>query len=171
MPARAPAGTPAKIIATPDLKQVSRLPVAPAGRLDVAGLLALEARCFATDRLSGRQYRRHLRSETAEVWLVRHRGLVVGSAVVFFRRQTTAARLYSLAVHPDYRGKGLARRLLRAAERRARARGARCLRLEVRQDNGAAIRLYQAHGYVCIGSRTHYYADGADAWRYQKGLQ
>jgi ribosomal protein S18 acetylase RimI-like enzyme len=40
----------------------------------------------------------------------------------------------------------------------------------VRQDNLAAQRLYERHGYRRIASVVAYYEDGADAWRYEKTL-
>jgi ribosomal protein S18 acetylase RimI-like enzyme len=44
------------------------------------------------------------------------------------------------------------------------------LRLEVRADNVAAIRLYERHGYRRIGRLAAYYDDGADGWRYEQPL-
>ena len=79
------------------------------------------------------------------------------------------ARLYSLAVDPQARGLGLARSLV-AAEAEALRRGAAALTLEVRVDNEAAIRLYEALGYRGLGRRSDYYEDGADALRYEKPL-
>jgi ribosomal protein S18 acetylase RimI-like enzyme len=89
---------------------------------------------------------------------------------VFLRRCSTIARLYSIAVDPVARGSGLGAALLAAAERAARRRGVRRLRLEVRQDNPAAIALYETRGYRRIGARAAYYEDGADAWRYERAL-
>jgi ribosomal protein S18 acetylase RimI-like enzyme len=40
----------------------------------------------------------------------------------------------------------------------------------VRQDNPAAIALYESRGYARIGVRKAYYEDGADAWRYARAL-
>jgi ribosomal protein S18 acetylase RimI-like enzyme len=55
-------------------------------------------------------------------------------------------------------------------EKAAADRGCRRLRLEVRQDNAAAIRLYERRGYRRFAARGTYYEDGADAWRYEKCL-
>ena len=43
-------------------------------------------------------------------------------------------------------------------------------RLEVREDNSRAIDLYEKNGYQPIGRKPAYYADGADALRYEKPL-
>jgi ribosomal-protein-alanine N-acetyltransferase len=137
---------------------------------EVPALAALEQRSFASDRMSARQYRRHVASPGAVVLVAHRDGLLAGSAVVFLRLGSDLARLYSIAVDPAARGTGLGAALLAAAERAARRRGARRLRLEVRQDNPAAIRLYETRGYRRVGARAAYYEDGADAWRYERAL-
>ncbi|WP_165418551.1 GNAT family N-acetyltransferase [Dyella amyloliquefaciens] len=136
---------------------------------DLDDLVALEESSFATDRLSREQYRRHLDSETAQVLVAsaNHRRFL-GTAVVFFRKGTKVARLYSIATHAEARGKGVGSALLEASEQLAKRRRCKVLRLEVRTDNNDAIRLYERLGYVRIGHYEHYYGDGADAWRYEK---
>ena len=138
---------------------------------DLDDLVALEETSFATDRLSRAQYRRHLDSETAQVLVAsaNHRRFL-GTAVVFFRKATRVARLYSIATSATARGKGVGSALLDAAEHAAKRRRCHALRLEVRTDNDAAIRLYERLGYQRIGHYERYYGDGADAWRYEKKL-
>lgn len=148
-----------------------RVTIRPARRSEVATLAALEQRSFATDRLSARQYRRHVGSPSAVVLVAEGTGgAVLGSAVVFLRAASRVARLYSIAVDAAARGRGIGAALLDAAEAVARRRGRTVLRLEVRQDNPAAIALYEARGYRRIGTRRGYYEDGADAWRYERVL-
>lgn len=138
---------------------------------DLDALLALEQASFDGDRLSPRQYRHHLRSASARLLIVEDGARLLGSAVLLFRRGTRVARLYSLAVDPAARGRGVGRRLLAAAERAARSRDCARIRLEVRADNLAAQALYETAGYRRCGQRKGYYADGADAWLYQKPLE
>ncbi len=138
---------------------------------DLDDLLALEESSFSSDRLSRAQYRRHLDSDSALVLVARaNRHRFVGSAVLFFRKGSAVARLYSLATLPESRGQGVGAALLKAAADVARRRGSRALRLEVRTDNNAAIGLYERHGFRRIGRYTQYYQDGTDAWRYEKAL-
>jgi ribosomal protein S18 acetylase RimI-like enzyme len=152
------------------------VPIQPALRVrradlaDLDALVELEQGSFTHDRLSRRQYRQHLGSSSARVLAARAEGCLVGAAVLFFRRGTQVARLYSLATAAASRGSGVGRRLLQAAEQAARQHGCRGLRLEVRTDNAAAIRLYESAGYARTGRRARYYEDGADAWRYEKPL-
>ena len=137
---------------------------------DLDALVDLELRAFSGDRLSRRQFRRHLRSDSVAVLVARDADRLLGDAVVFFRRDSAVARLYSLVSAPQARGRGLGRALLAAAEREARRRHCRSMRLEVRADNPDAIDLYERNGYARIGRKPGYYEDGADAWRYQKEL-
>jgi ribosomal protein S18 acetylase RimI-like enzyme len=138
---------------------------------DLDELVALEEHSFATDRLSRAQFRRHLDSDSAKVLVAStgpHRFL--GTAVVFFRKRSGVARLYSIATHHAARGQGVGSALLDAVEQLARRRRCRALRLEVRTDNHGAVRLYERLGYRRTGHATAYYEDGADAWRYEKLL-
>ena len=81
------------------------------------------------------------------------------------------ARLYSLAISAEARGRGVGEKLLVAAERDAARRGSARMRLEVRRDNAAAQRLYLRRGFRVIGERHAYYEDGYDALRYEKPLR
>lgn len=135
---------------------------------DLDDLVTLEEITFDSDRLTRAQYRRHLDSDSAQVLVAsaNHRHFL-GTAVLFFRKGCTVARLYSLATQPEARGKGVGSSLLEAAAEFAQRRHCRALRLEVRADNAAAVRLYERLGFQCIGEYQHYYQDGTNAWRYE----
>jgi len=138
---------------------------------DVPALLAIERASFATDRLSARQLRAHALGRTNSRFIVAIRDRrVVGNALVLLRRGSRRARLYSIVVDSTIRGSGIGERLLRRAEREARATGADRLGLEVRTGNAAALALYERHGYVRLARLRRYYEDGADAYRYAKAL-
>ena len=137
---------------------------------DLAALVLLENASFAGDRLSSRQWRAHVDSDSALVLVALDAGDVVGAALVFLRRGSRVARLYSIAVADAARGRGVGKRLLRRAESTARERGARTMRLEVRAGNAPARTLYEAVGYRRIGTLPGYYEDGSDGWRYERSL-
>lgn len=143
-----------------------RIEVRRAGISDLDALVALENRSFCGDRISRTQYRRHLVSETALVLVAATEHQLLGSAVLFFRKHSQSARLYSLATEPAARGRGLGRALLDAAINAAHQRGCSALHLEVRMDNSAAVALYERAGFSRSGCYNRYYEDGADAWRY-----
>ncbi len=138
---------------------------------DLDALVALETEAFEADRISRRSFRRLLESPTASFVVAEDGGRMAGYALILTRASTALARLYSLAVSPASRGRGIAAKLLAAAEEVAYDRGAIALRLEVRADNAGAIRLYERAGYRQFGAYMHYYEDFADALRYEKLLQ
>lgn len=67
-----------------------------------------------------------------------------------------AATLEAHFVAPWARGHGLAKALLQAAERQARADGFSVLKLSVRESQEAAITLYEENGYVHWGTLPTY---------------
>ena len=67
------------------------------------------------------------------------------------------AHIATLAVHPDYRELGIARRLLVTALAEAIHRGLRLATLEVRANNTVAQKLYRRFRFKVVGSRPRYY--------------
>jgi [ribosomal protein S18]-alanine N-acetyltransferase len=147
-----------------------RFLIRSAAPADAESLLRLENLAFDADRISARSFRRLIRSRTAACRLVRAGLQVAGYTLLLFRKGTTVARLYSIAVAADWRHVGLAAALVEDAEGVARLRGMTRLRLEVREDNLPAIRLYQRLGFRLTGAKAGYYADKATALRYEKRL-
>lgn len=145
--------------------------IRPARASDVDALDVIEVAVFATDRISRRSFRQLIDRGTAETLVAEVDGKVVGYAMVLFRRGSGVARLYSIAVSPDVSGQGVGRLLLEAAEDIAFEHDRMLLRLEVREDNARAIRIYENGGYRNIGSEPDYYEDGATAIRYEKMLR
>lgn len=149
----------------------AELPLTPARASDLDSLVALEHRCFANDRLSRRSFRRWLESDHCVFMVARDGECLAGYILVLFNRGTRLARMYSLAVNPDYRGRGLARRLILAGEEGARDSGRFYMRLEVSSENRGAITLYENLGYKQFGLYQDYYEDHTDALRYQKRIR
>ncbi len=147
---------------------VPRIRLAEKG--DVTKLVGLEATCFDSDRLSSRSYRSLLARASAMVVVAEQDDALVGAAVLLFNRATSIARLYSLAVLPSARGRGIGRLLMRALEAAALDRDSAVMRLEHRIDNGAAHALYESEGFAEVERLPDYYADGAPALRLERSL-
>ncbi|MDZ4760697.1 MAG: N-acetyltransferase [Alphaproteobacteria bacterium] len=148
----------------------SRVAVRAARLNDIESVERIEAASFVADRLSRRSLSHHIASETCDVLVAELNLDVVGYGLVFYRRTTRIARLYSIATAPEARGSGIARALIDACEAAGSRRGCSVLRLEVRIDNDAAIRLYRKLGYVQFGRHENYYEDGSPALRLEKPL-
>ena len=138
---------------------------------DLLSLLALEQSCFRHEQLSPRRMRHWLTADNGILLVASAGGELLGYSLTLTRRDSPAARLYSLAIAAHARGQGLARRLLARTERCCRQRGCRTLRLEVARGNRAAIQLYQARGFRQFGIHHAYYQDGQDALRMTKELE
>lgn len=65
--------------------------------------------------------------------------------------------MMNVAVHPDYRRKGVAESLIRTLIKWLRKKGSRSLSLEVRASNVQAIALYRKLGFSQVGKRPNYY--------------
>ncbi|WP_132255027.1 GNAT family N-acetyltransferase [Methylobacterium segetis] len=149
--------------------------VRPAARDDLDALVALEDAAFSTDRAERRAIRHAIRSPSMTLLVAVTEGergepVLVGAATLERRRGSRRARLSSIAVAPSRTGLGLGGLLLDAAEADARRHACTHLRLEVRADNSAGIRLYERRGYRRFAVKPDYYEDGMEAWRYEKAL-
>lgn len=138
---------------------------------DLDDLLALEESSFAGDRLSRRSFRHWITADRRIFLVAESDGKAVGYLLILLRRAIRLARLYSIAVDPNYRGGGIARRLLLEGERLAQERGRFYLRLEVSSRNHTAIALYRSLGYQQFGIYRDYYEDHGDAVRMQKRIR
>lgn len=67
--------------------------------------------------------------------------------------------LLTIAVAPQHRHQGIAKKLMKDFEAQAKAKGASEAFLEVAENNIAAIALYQLFGFKSEGYRKNYYAN------------
>lgn len=81
-----------------------------------------------------------------------------------FRLLPAEAHISTIAVHPDWRGKGLGDLLLLTVMEQALELGVSSVTLEVRPSNRVAQQLYRKYGFRFKGVHRGYYRDGEDAW-------
>ena len=120
----------------------------------VPQIAQLETLCFA-DPWSERSIASELDNQLA-FWLVAtEQAQVVG----YIGSQTVMAEtdMMNVAVHPDFRRKGIAEALIRTLVENLKEKGSHCLTLEVRASNMPAIALYEKLGFSEIGRRKNYY--------------
>ena len=82
-------------------------------------------------------------------------GNIVGALVIWLI--VDEAHIATIAVHPDYRHRGIGRRLLAEGLLQAAERGAVKSLLEVRSGNAEALHLYYGFGFKAVGLRPKYY--------------
>ena len=83
---------------------------------------------------------------------------------VGLRRQSAEAHISTIAVHPEWRDRGLGELLLLIAMEKAVELDAGAVSLEVRPSNQVAQHLYRKYGFRFTGVHRGYYRDGEDAW-------
>ncbi|BES71797.1 GNAT family N-acetyltransferase/peptidase C39 family protein [Marinobacter nanhaiticus D15-8W] len=137
---------------------------------DLDALVALENRCFSEDRISRRSFRRFIEVPRDRVLVAEQDGKLLGYSLVLMHKATRLARIYSIAVSDEARGQGLGERLVRQSETVAVEAGRIIMRLEVREDNASAIRLYRRLGYRQFGTYRDYYEDHGTALRFERRI-
>jgi ribosomal-protein-alanine N-acetyltransferase len=73
------------------------------------------------------------------------------------------SHILNVAVHPDFRRRGVGAALIGEAVAEARSRDAQLMLLEVRRSNLEARRLYRKFGFEERRLRRNYYGPGEDA--------
>lgn len=126
---------------------------------DLPRVLEIEEASFSTP-WSRATFRRILSQGNAGTVVATAEGTAVGYAVYWHVRDEV--ELGNLAVDPDHRRQGVARRLLHEVLASARREGAAALYLEVRESNRAARSLYGTEGFRNVGRRRGYYRSPAE---------
>ncbi len=128
---------------------------------DIAAVAALEAEVFPDpwpQHLYLQEVGQPLRFQRV---VYSEAGYLVG--YLFACWQLDELHVLKVATHPLHEGRGVASALMDQARAEATNSGGRALILEVRPSNRRAYRLYRHLGYVVLGRRPRYYADGEDA--------
>jgi len=71
-------------------------------------------------------------------------------------------QINNVAVHPDFRGKGLGEAALRLVLKQVREKDATYVMLEVRPSNTPALTLYRKLGFEVLGVRKAYYTNPSE---------
>ncbi len=127
---------------------------------DIEALYRLEVASFEKP-WSMTMFSGEFQNEAAHYYGVECDGCLVAYLGVWF--VCDEGQITNIAVHPSWRRKGLAGRLLKHLCRLAPQQGLTFLTLEVREHNSAAIRLYQKNGFQLVGRRKGYYENKEDA--------
>jgi ribosomal protein S18 acetylase RimI-like enzyme len=135
-------------------------------------LLGLEKACFAYDRLSRRSFHWMIKKAQSIFLVQEYKGELIGYGLVLINRGTSLARLYSICTLKAHQGHGLASKLIAELETKASdEEDCSYLRLEVKENNKGAIKLYQKLGYHKFTEKEDYYDDGQTALCFEKRIR
>lgn len=81
-------------------------------------------------------------------------GRLVGNVTLLPTRTNARYLVANVAVHPDFRRRGIARMLMAAVQEEVHRRQGKAILLQVDYDNESALGLYQSLGYEMRGSMT-----------------
>lgn len=137
---------------------------------DIKRLLDIENLNFNYDQLSRRNFHYFIQQGHCDLIMQLKNNIISAYGLLLYRKGSLKARLYSLAVHPDFHGQGCGEKLMRELEQVALQHQRYLISLEVKVSNSNAIRLYQKIGYVQFTIKLAYYADGQDALCFEKKL-
>jgi ribosomal-protein-alanine N-acetyltransferase len=123
---------------------------------DIPEILAIENVSFPTP-WADHAFLSELRNKFAYYNVAVHDGKVVGYCGMWLF--SGEAHITTIAVHSDWRGRGLAKTFMNTLINHARSHGAITMILEVRPSNSAARILYKNMGFRQIGCRRNYYLE------------
>lgn len=135
---------------------------------DVEAVLEIEQRNFR-DPWTRRAFLAEIETTpVAQPLVVEYANRIIGYVVPWF--VADELQIANLAIHEDFRRRGLARQLITHLGERARQKGCNLAHLEVRRSNLAARKLYEALGFHTTGERRDYYGPQEDALLMSKKL-
>ena len=122
-------------------------------------LYQIEGECFDQEAFTKQQIAYLLTDYNTIAFVAKADGDIAGFLIaqVEVEEDTQFGHIITVNVAHAYRQKGIARKLLSEIESLLKQKGISESRLEVREDNHPAIKLYHARGYQTIGKLERYY--------------
>ena len=134
-----------------------KIETAPVKLLDK--LFEIEEQCFDQEAFTKQQIAYFLTDYNTVALVAKADGDIAGFVIaqVDIEDNTLYGHIITLNVAPHFRRKGIATKLLKEIEAILKQKGIGESHLEVREDNNAAIKLYQNMGYQKMGRLEKYY--------------
>jgi ribosomal-protein-alanine N-acetyltransferase len=124
-------------------------------------LFEIEMECFKREAFTKQQIAQLLTNQNCISLVAKENGKIIGFIIgmVYAEDDVLTGHVLTIDVSPSYRRKGVGIKLLQELEKIFRDRRVKVSRLEVREDNIAALGLYQKLGYKKVGKLHYYYGD------------
>jgi len=126
---------------------------------DIPGVLVIENVSFPTPWSESAFRYELLENPYASLFVAKTRDTVEVIAFACAWIVDQEMKINNIAVHPEYRTRGVGTRFLKFLLEYASSQGCREVTLEVRPSNEVALHLYQQAGFVPVGRRKQYYTD------------
>ncbi|OGB90130.1 ribosomal-protein-alanine N-acetyltransferase [candidate division WOR-1 bacterium RIFCSPHIGHO2_01_FULL_53_15] len=126
--------------------------ITPMKDKDIAAVVEIEKLCFKFPKPEA-----IFREDEHKYLVARDDDQIVG--YIGIEKVLDEEHIINMAVHPDYRGKGIGRRLIQHV-----LNDEEVFFLEVRTSNETAKDIYEKYGFKVISIRKAYYPDGEDAY-------
>lgn len=150
--------------------KVQKVKIRKARVSDISNLLEVENACFNYDQLGRRNFNWMIKEANSIFLVQEYESKIIGYGLVLINSGTSLARLYSICTLREFQGHGLASMLIKELETQA-AEDCAYLRLEVKENNKGAIKLYEKLGYQKFTEKEEYYDDGQTALCYEKQIR
>ena len=122
-------------------------------------LCEIETQCFDQEAFTKRQIS-YLLTDYNSIALVAKTNIDIAGFIISqveIENNTVYGHIITINVAPAYRRKGIASKMLKETEEILKQKSIRECHLEVREDNSAALKLYQNCGYDKVGRLEKYY--------------
>ena len=131
--------------------------IRPADENDVKPLTNLDEICFSLPWSEVSFFEEITRNKLAQYVVAESSEKIVGYAGIWMIHDE--GHITNVAVHPDFRRRGIAKALIFTLMKISEAAGVKVYTLEVRASDESAISLYKDLGFIESGIRKKYYED------------
>ncbi|MEM3704039.1 MAG: ribosomal protein S18-alanine N-acetyltransferase [Candidatus Bathyarchaeia archaeon] len=124
-------------------------------------LFEIEMECFKSEAFTKQQIAQLLTNHNCISLIAKENDKIIGFIIgtVYVEDNVLTGHVLTIDVSPNHRRKGTGIKLLHELEKIFKEKHVKVSRLEVREDNVAALSLYQKLGYKKVGKLHHYYGD------------
>jgi len=124
---------------------------------DINVILEIEQMCYGAHHWSYEAFLNELNNKISSYNCIFYKDICIG--YIGFWKIIDEAHVTNLSVHPEYRNKKIAHRLLISMFDECYKEKIKYITLEVRVTNQKAINLYEKFGFKSLGLRKKYYQD------------
>ena len=135
-------------------------------------LYEIEQKCFKNEAFTKHQIARLLAHPNSVSLIAKGNHNIIGFIIgmIFHEKKKLTGHILTIDVYPSHQRMGIGSMLLKQIEKIFIGKGVNTCYLEAREDNVAALNLYQKLGYRKIGNLENYYKD-AHGILFEKALQ